>query len=119
VGVAPFDGVCSSDAIVISPKAPEYFSLVLACVSSEAFVNHATQTSQGTKMPRANWEVLTKYPIVMPSRPVLLRFDQFVRDIVDQIINSVFRGNNLRRTRDLLLPKLISGEIDVSNLDIR
>jgi type I restriction enzyme S subunit len=59
VGVAPVDGVCSSDTIVIVPKIPEYFALVLACVSSEEFVSHATQTSQGTKMPRANWDVLT------------------------------------------------------------
>ena len=45
VGVAPLDGVCSSDTIVISPKDSDYFSIVLACVSSEDFVNHATQTS--------------------------------------------------------------------------
>jgi hypothetical protein len=30
-----------------------------------------------------------------------------------------FHYNNLRQTRDLLLPKLISGEIDVENLDIQ
>jgi hypothetical protein len=31
----------------------------------------------------------------------------------------VFKNRNLRRTRDLLLPKLISGALDVSNLDIQ
>lgn len=49
VAVAPVDGLCSSDAIVISPKAREWFPLVLACVSSDEFVQHATQTSNGTK----------------------------------------------------------------------
>ena len=44
VGVAVVDGVCSTDAIVIVPKKPEHFALVLACVSSEPFVSHATQT---------------------------------------------------------------------------
>ncbi len=38
VGVAPVDGVCSSDTIVIVPKAPEHFAIVLGCVSSEEFV---------------------------------------------------------------------------------
>ena len=118
VVVAPIDGVCSSDAIVISAKASEYFPIVLACVSSEEFVNHATQTSQGTKMPRANWDVLIKYPVAIPPLPLLHRFNEFVQDIVEQIQNLVFRSRNLRCTRDLLLPKLISGEIDVENLDI-
>ena len=112
VGVAPVDGVCSSDTIVISPKASDYFPIVLACVSSEEFVSHATQTSQGTKMPRANWKVLIKYPVVIPPQPILARFDEFIRDIVDQIQNMIFRNRNLRRTRDLLLPKLISGEVE-------
>ena len=118
VGVAPVEGVCSSDAIVIVPKAQEYFSIVLSCVSSEEFVNHATQTSQGTKMPRANWDVLVKYPVAVSPLPLLNQFNDFIQNIVAQIQNLTFKNNNLRRTRDLLLPKLISGEIDVENLDI-
>ena len=119
VGVAPVNGVCSSDTIVIVPKSPEYFALVLACVSSEEFVNHATQTSQGTKMPRANWDVLTKYPVPIPSSPVLSRFNDLVQDIVAQIQNLVFRNRNLRCTRDLLLPRLVSGELDVEHVEVR
>jgi type I restriction enzyme S subunit len=76
VGVAPVDGVSSTDAIVIVPKSDEYFSLVLACVSSDEFVDHATQTSQGTKMPRADWNVLVKYPVYIPPEPILSRFSE-------------------------------------------
>jgi type I restriction enzyme S subunit len=111
VAVAPMDGVCSSDTIVISSKADGHFSLVLSLVSSEEFVNHATQTSQGTKMPRADWNVLVEYPVAIPPYSLLQRFDEFIRDIVRQIQNLIFRNKNLRRTRDLLLPKLISGEV--------
>lgn len=118
VGVAVVDGVCSTDAIVILPKKPEHFALVLACVSSEQFVSHATQTSQGTKMPRANWDVLTKYPLPVPPAPLLSIFSESVNDAVGLIQNSVFKNRILRRTRDLLLPKLISGALDVSKLEI-
>lgn len=113
VGVAPIDGVCSSDTIVITSKDPEYFSLVLACVSSEDFVNHATQTSQGTKMPRANWNVLVKYPILIPPQPIYGMFDELMQNVVAEIINLLFRNRNLRRTRDMLLPKLVSGEVEI------
>ncbi len=116
VGVALIDGICSSDIIVIAPNAPEYFALTLMCVSSDEFVQHATQTSQGTKMPRANWGLLTKYPILIPASPLFEQFNQTINDIVNQIQNLVMRNRNLRRTRDLLLPKLVSGEIDVSKM---
>jgi type I restriction enzyme S subunit len=119
VGVAPLDGVCSSDTIVIVPKQKIFFGIVLGCVSSEEFVKHATQTSQGTKMPRANWDVLVKYPVVKPGQETLTNFDRLVGNIVDLIINTIFRNRNLRRTRDLLLPKLMSGEIQIENVEVR
>jgi type I restriction enzyme S subunit len=113
VGVAPVDGVCSSDTIVIVPKDPEHFAIVLGCVSSEEFVIHATTTSQGTKMPRTSWEVLVKYPIVVPPESLLRQYNEIVQDIVASILNMVFRNRNLRRTRDLLLPRLVAGEVGV------
>lgn len=118
VGIAPLPGVCSSDAIVIRPRAIDFFGLVLGCTSSVEFVEHATTTSQGTKMPRANWDILVKYQIPMPPHPILGQFNEFISEIVSQLQNFVFRNQILRRTRDLLLPKLISGEVDVSELDI-
>ena len=118
VGVAPLNGICSSDTIVIRSKRNEYFAYILSHVSSEYFINYATATSQGTKMPRANWEVLTKFPIVVPPFDILNRFNNVIQEIVCKIHNLIFSNINLRQTRDLLLPKLISGEIDVSDLDI-
>jgi len=118
VGVAPLPGICSSDTIVIRPRAAEWFGLVLGCTSSAEFVEHATATSQGTKMPRANWDVLVKYQIHIPPQPILGQFNEFMSEIVSQLHNFVFRNQALRRTRDLLLPRLISGEVDVSELDI-
>jgi type I restriction enzyme S subunit len=118
VVVAPFDGICSSDAIVIVPRKVDDFSAVLCCVSSVPFVDHATQTSQGTKMPRANWEVLTKYPLPLPPAGLLGRFNGFVKDIVSTLKTLMLKNHNLRTTRDLLLPKLISGKLDVEDLDI-
>jgi len=119
VVVTPTEGVCSSDAIVITALQPDYFGLVLGCVSSDEFVAHATQTSQGTKMPRANWDVLLKYPVALPPPALLAQFNTFVQDAVGLVENLVFQNRKLRGTRDLLLPKLISGELDVEHLDLQ
>lgn len=111
VAVAPLDGVCSTDAIVISALDPVLYALVLSCVFSEAFVDYATQTSQGTKMPRANWNVLVKYDVAVPPCQLLARFNEIIQDVVAEIKCLVMKTRNLRSTRDLLLPKLIAGEV--------
>ncbi|MCY4283069.1 MAG: restriction endonuclease subunit S, partial [Gammaproteobacteria bacterium] len=46
------------------------------------------------------------------------RFEDMVLPIENQIKNMTKKNETLRQTRDLLLPKLISGELDVSELDI-
>jgi len=113
VGVAPIDGVCSTDIIVIVPIEKALKALVLAVVSSTDFVNHATQTSQGTKMPRANWDILAKYRVPLPPKTELLEFNRLIEGNVKLIMNFVSANRNLRQTRDLLLPKLVSGEIEL------
>ena len=59
-----------------------------------------------------------KLTCVTPSTRLLARFSNFVKPYIDQILNLNQKNVNLRQTRDLLLPKLISGELDVSELDI-
>ena len=57
VGVAFIDGITSSDAIVIRPKDPTLFGIVLMTVSSDAFVALTAQTMrEGSKVPRADWK---------------------------------------------------------------
>ena len=69
-------------------------------------------------MPRANWDVLIEYPLVVPPETLLGQFNDLVQDSVAEIQNMISRNAVLREARDLLLPRLVSGEIDVSELEI-
>jgi type I restriction enzyme S subunit len=113
----PGMGVCSTDAIVIRPK-DGFAEFALFIASSEEFVGHATSTAGGTDRPRANWIDLAAYPILLPTKRVLERFSEQIEPLVYLMLNLSNQSRNLSITRDLLLPKLISGEIDVSELDI-
>jgi type I restriction enzyme S subunit len=113
VSVAPFDGLCSADTIVIRARRPEHYACLVACVSSDAFVAEASATANGAKMPRANWDVLKKYPVVIPKGEVADKFSALFADVIAQQQTLIFHIQNLRRTRDLLLPRLLSGQIDV------
>ena len=111
VSVSPFDGVCSADTIVIRARRPEDYAFMVACVSSDAFVAHASATANGSKMPRANWDVLEKYEVVIPQGKVIRHFSALLVGILAQEQMLMFQIHNLRRTRDLLLPRLISGQM--------
>lgn len=112
VAPAPVSGVTSSDAIVIRPQ-NEHYGLVLMTVSSDNFVAHSVQSSNGTKMPRANWDVLKKYHVPKIDSAKEVEFnDQIVR-VINLIRNITIRNQKLAQARNLLLPRLMSGEIEV------
>lgn len=56
--------------------------------------------------------------LLTPTESVIGKFEEIVSPIFAELANLTLKNTNLHQTRDLLLPKLISGEIDVSELDI-
>ena len=67
VGVAPLDGVCSTDIVVVQPKSNLWFGFVLGHTSSAEFVDYTDATSTGTRMPRTNWADMARYKVVLPT----------------------------------------------------
>ena len=112
VAWAPFDGVCSTDAIVWRPD-PRFAAQALAVASSDAFVAHSVQTSNGTKMPRANSRVLGAYRCPMASSDVSQRFEDIVGPSIALAAELQGANRRLAACRDLLLPRLISGQLSV------
>lgn len=112
VGIVFTDGVSSSDSIVIRPKADELRSFVLMTVSNDEFVAEASQTMrEGSKMPRADWKLMTKYPVALPPQGLLETFSGMVTAITEQLRTLCFQDQKLKAARDILLPRLMSGEI--------
>lgn len=114
VGIAFIDGVASSDAIVIRPISDELRSLVLLTVSSDGFVAVASKTArEGSKMPRADWKLMKEYHVPLPPEGMLEVFSETIEPIVEQLKLLVFQNQKLKAARDILLPRLMSGEIAV------
>ena len=61
---------------------------------------------------------LLEIPLLIPTESVIGKFEEIANPIFSELANLTVKNTNLRQTRDLLLPKLISGEIDVSDLKI-
>nr|WP_262363574.1 restriction endonuclease subunit S [Xylella fastidiosa] len=117
VGVAPVDGVCSTDIVVIAPILPTWFGFVLVHVSSDAFVEYTNAGSTGTKMPRTSWSEMAQYPVVLPHEDVAVAFNQHIQALSEEIIIKIHESRSLAQLRDTLLPKLISGELRVPDAE--
>jgi len=68
--------------------------------------------------PGINQSGVRGLPILIPPESVLEAFDFVVDPMLSQLFNLAKKNNVLGPTRDLLLPKLISGELNVEMLDI-
>lgn len=72
----------------------------------------------GAVQPKISQANLNKVSVVIPSEAELSAFDSIVQPIFAQIRNLRAENDRLAATRDTLLPRLMSGELDVSRLDI-
>lgn len=116
VAWAPCDGVASTDAIIWRPK-PAHSAHALAVASSDAFVAHSVQTSNGTKMPRANSKVLAAYLCAIPGQPTGKQFEEVCMPMVLQSATLQASNERLAASRDLLLPRLISGQLSLGDAE--
>ncbi|NLS80000.1 MAG: restriction endonuclease subunit S [Chloroflexi bacterium] len=79
------------------------------------YYNFQTQNflNNDAAVPGLNRNQAYLLPIVVPADPLLSRFGSMTMDVFAAIRNLRSRNANLRATRDLLLPRLISGEVEV------
>ena len=116
VGFALRDGLASSDTLVWRIKEPGLWALALTVASSDHFVAVASKTvKEGSKMPRANWKVLKDYPVDIPPESKLHEFSLAVENIASQCRTLAFQNHTLARARDLLLPRLMDGRIELAS----
>lgn len=113
VGIAPVDGICSTDILVITAKVPEWYGFVLGHISSDEIIKYADATSGGTKMPRTNWGSLARFEILIPPAEKAKEFSEFLIPIAKQIRTNILESQRLRSLRDWLLPMLMNGQVSV------
>lgn len=65
-----------------------------------------------------NSSIIKDISILVPNQELLEKFIFIITPIMEMISNLIFQNQKLAATRDLLLPKLLSGELDVSDFDI-
>ena len=114
VGIAPMNGLCSTDIAVLRPHTTVLFPFAVATASSSAFVAYNAQASTGTTMPRTNWKTMSAYPCVMPPGYIMEAFYQLAAPSLRNVVSAVKESVALGIVRNTLLPKLLSGQMGTS-----
>ena len=82
-------------------------------LSSEAVLHWMHMHGSGAAIPSLARDDLKQLPFVEPEAATLERFNKLVQPLFALILVLARQIQNLRRTRDLLLPRLLSGQIEV------
>ena len=109
-------GTCSGDVLVFRSKQPEQSGYLYSCMRSDAFFDYIMKGAKGTKMPRGDKKQMLTYKVA--SNPSGATVD-FIESALSQASSSSKEKHRLAALRDVLLPKLMSGEIDVSKVDLK
>ena len=88
------------------PNVEKYIYYVLSSLDMASF-------NTGAALPSMTTDILYHLKIVVPSETLLARFDETVSELYKQRTLLEIKNNNLIKQRDLLLPRLMSGKLEV------
>lgn len=114
------NAVCSTEFIVYKAKDKTITDFLYSVIDSNSFsdfmCSHVTG-STGSRQRTTPSDTLS-YELILPSEDELAEFQSLVSPMYAQMRINAIENDKLKRLRDSLLPKLMSGEIDVSSVHL-
>ena len=101
---------------IFENKRPKGKAFVLYTI--KPLLNVIEQTQVATTVIHIGKKDYDAFEIQLPDDNTLNRFDEITAPMIEQIVNNRLENKRLSNLRDILLPKLMSGEIDVSDIGI-
>jgi len=106
-------GIVSMDLVRIEPKPTMPKAFLYSFLRYSSFADEVKQHANGANVLHLSPDRITDFRFALPPRELVVRFAKFAEPILDEIDTLTNKEENLRRTRDLLLPRLLSGQIEV------
>lgn len=112
--------VCSTEFIVYEAKKQDQRDYIYSILDSTPFLNHLCSHTTGStnSRQRATPKSTLDFTLCLPPDSIIEDFCQIVTPMYDLIASNIVENQSLAKTRDSLLPRLMSGELDVSNIQI-
>lgn len=107
--------VSTGFAVLTAKKVP--YSYLYFTTTTDSFTEYLTNHATGAAYPAVNTKDFQNARLLLPPKPLLDRFHSVAADMLIFQHDLHLKNAALRTTRDLLLPKLISGEVPVEDLE--
>ena len=115
-----YDVVILSSIAILRPDIKEilpiFFSMVLRQESTKSMMSGFVS---GSALPRIILKDFKKMNLLIPDFYLMKTFETSVTSIFNQIENLLNQSETLSKSKDMLLPRLISGKLSVEKLDIK
>ncbi len=105
------EGGCSADVLCIRGKNELYAFFSYYTIRQDEFFDYVMLGSKGCKMPRGDKSHIMNWPIIIPPKDELLKFNEIAKQGITKIRNNNKQIRTLIQMRDGLLPRLMSGEV--------
>ena len=108
---AEFEGICSTDILVLRPLGSISNEYLYYLVQSHPFLSLAISDAVGTKMPRTSWKRLGGFEFLLPPLPEQRRIAEILSSVDDQIVANRASADQLRRLKRGLMDDLLTGRV--------
>ena len=114
---ADINGGCSADVLCIRANIESHSPILYWLLHQDAFFEYVMTGAKGCKMPRGDKQHIINWSIDLPEVQYWADLATQLGSIDQQIAYNRIESINLSNLRDTLLPKLMSGEIKINEID--
>ena len=113
-------GISSTEFVNLEPKKNHALNYIYLLTKSNNFQNYLESHTTGTSgsHQRVKQKDILGYSLAIPPEDELKKFNSIVQPVLDSVDNNKTECTTLENLRDTLLPKLISGEIRVNDINL-
>ena len=110
----------ASGIFVIRNTKPDIISttFIYYLLKSRLFTSFIAARTEGSVIPHLYQKDFMEFEFPLPTSDKMAEFEEITGPLFSRIVNNLNENKRLSLLRDSLLPKLMSGELDVSNLDL-
>ena len=117
----------SSEVLLVNQRVGKFFlgnnpveklPFIYCTLKQPEVYSEVVNRGQGSAQPNISASDIMSIPCAIPSQEEINIFNNTARPLFDLIISNQRENRQLSELRDTLLPKLMSGDLDVSNIDI-
>lgn len=117
----------SSEVLLVNQRVGKFFlgnnpveklPFIYCTLKQPEVYNEVINRGQGSAQPNISASDIINIPCVIPSQETINNFNDTTQPLFDLIISNQQENQQLSKLRDTLLPKLMSGELDVSDINL-